>query len=135
MRPVRRVAELGSLGVIHTSMGEVRVIQPLSEDSRRRYFRFVRIFRLLSFALAIVIGFWTHWSGLAWIPIGILLVLAIFGFVAGKACDVLFRIQTLYCLYWLARDYARMSPADRELLLSQMDPDFREYFLNWIKKP
>ena len=111
------------------------VIEPLSEDSRRRHFRFVLTFRLLSFASAVVIGFWTHWSGLAWIPIGILLVLAIFGFVAGKACDLLFRIQSVYYLYRLAHEYARMSSADRELLLSEMDPGFREYFLNWIKKP
>ena len=116
-------------------MGEVRVMQPLSEDSRRRHFRFVLTFRLLSFASVVVIGFWTHWSGLAWIPILILLVLAIFGFVAGKACDLLFRIQTLYYQDRLAREYSRMSPANRELLLSQMDPDFREHFLNRIKKP
>jgi hypothetical protein len=116
-------------------MGEVSKMQPLSEDSQRRYFRFIYTFRVLSFGSAVVIGFATHWSGLAWIPIGVLLVLAIFGFVAGKVCDVLFRVATFYHLYWLARDFSRMSPANRELLLSRMDPDFREHFLNWIKKP
>jgi hypothetical protein len=115
-------------------MSEEGAKQPSSEDSQRRYFRFVRTFRLLCFTSAVVIGFGMHWSGLAWIPIGVLLFLAIFGFVAGKFCDLFFRVAAIYYRYLTARDFSRMSPANRELFLSQLDPDYREEFLNRIKK-
>ena len=100
---------------------------------RRRAALFVRSVRLLCLAAAIWIGCDYHWVGLAWIPIGVLLVLAIVGNFVGWICAFVIHLGVVFNMYRLAYEFSRMSPATRERALSRMDPDFREHFLNWIK--
>ena len=85
-------------------------------------------------AAAIWIGCDYHWVGLAWIPIGVLLILAIVGNLVPWICASFIRFGRLCLMYQLAYNFSRMSPMGRERMLSRMDPDFREYLLNWINR-
>jgi hypothetical protein len=117
-------------------MNEARIIKPLDQEqaaSKRRGLLCARVLRLLCLAVAVWIGFENHWSGLAWIPIGALLVIAISGFIAIRVCTFLLHLLLVYKMYRLAWEFSHLSTKDRERLLGRMDPDFREHFLNWIK--
>jgi hypothetical protein len=94
-----------------------------------------RVLQMLCFALAVWIGFDNHWSGLAWIPIGALLVVAISGFIAIRICTFLLHLLVVCNMYRLTWGFMQLPTAARERWLGQMDPEFREYFLKWIKKP
>ena len=117
-------------------MNEARIIQPIDQEQvagKRRCLLYVRIVRLLCFAAAVWIGFEKHWSGLAWIPIGALLVVAVSGFVAARIFRLVIHLLVICNTYRLAREFSHLSATDRERLLARMDPEFREHFLHWIK--
>lgn len=100
--------------------------------SLQLYFYSVRILCLVG---AIWIGFASHWSGLAWIPVGALLMVAIVAKVATGIGGIPIRLKLVYQMYRLAHELSLMSPTTRERSLSRMDPEFREYFLRWLNKP
>ena len=117
-------------------MNEARIIQPIDQEQiagKRRCLLYVRVVRLLCFAAAVWIGFENHWSGLAWIPIGALLVVAISGFVTVRVCTLVIHMLVIFETYRLAREFSHLSATDRERLLARMSPEFREHFLSWIK--
>jgi hypothetical protein len=124
------------LGHIHAPMNEAGIIQPIDQEQvtrKRRCLLYVRVVRLLCFAAAVWIGFEKHWSGLAWIPIGALFVVAVSGFVAARICRSVIHLLVICNIYRLAREFSHLSATDRERLLARMDPEFREHFLHWIK--
>jgi hypothetical protein len=95
---------------------------------------FVRSVRLLCLIAAIWIGYDNNWAGPAWIPIAVLLILAIAGNLVGYTCAFLVHLMLVFHMYRIAYELSRMSPATRERYLSQMNPDSREHFLSWVKK-
>lgn len=101
----------------------------------RQNMMFIRSLRLLCLVVAIWIGCANNWAGLAWIPIGILLILAYVGNLVGYICAFLIHLRVVYCMYRIAHDFSHMSPGIRERFLNKMDPDFREKFLKWLNKP
>lgn len=143
LRPVRRVAELGSLGHTHSPMNEAGTTQPLDQEQvarKRRALLYVRVLRMFCFASAVWIGFENHWSGLAWIPVGALLFVAIVARVSAWICRwvihlfvIFWRFRLSIEFYLLARKYRHLSPMNRGRLLAQMSPEFREHFLIWIR--
>jgi hypothetical protein len=119
-------------------MNEASNMQPPNQKQvarDRRIVLLVRSVRLLCLAVAIWIGYDNHWAGFAWIPVGVLLILAIVGNIASWICAFLIHLKVVYNMYQLSNELSRMSPATREQFLSGMDPDFREHFLKWLNKP
>ena len=113
-------------------------LQPIDQKrvvQFRQNMLFIGSLRLLCLVVAIGIGYDNNWAGLAWIPIGILLVLAIVGNLLGYICAFLIHLRVVYCMYRIAHDLSHMAPATRARFLSQMDPEFRENFLRWLNKP
>jgi hypothetical protein len=128
--------------VLMVCIGEVLryyLLPPIPDDRRfipdRRFALYFHTVRLLCLAAAIWIGFASPSSGLAWILVGALLVIAIVERVATGVCAIPVRIMLVYQMYRLAYHFSRLSPKDRERLLGGMDADFREQFLKWLNKP
>jgi hypothetical protein len=91
---------------------------------------------LLCFAAALCIGFENHWSGLAWIPVAVLLFVAVVARVSVWVWVGVIRLRWWFVIierYRLARKLSHFSARDRERLLARMSPEFREYFFKWIK--
>src|ERR1039458_2463767 len=101
-------------------MTEASSTQPPDQKQNARFRRcllVVRTIRLLCLAGAIWIGFDNHWAGLAWIPIGVLLILAIVESLVGWICAFFIHLAVVFNRYRLAYEFSRMSPATRELFL------------------
>ena len=115
-----------------------RLLNPRPEDRNiapgRGLVLYIRSVRLLCLALAIWIGFTNHWSGMAWIPVGALLMVAIVAKVATGVCAIPIRLRLVYQFYRIAYEYSRMSPATRERALSRMHPELRERFSKWLNE-
>ena len=117
-----------------------RICTNFVQDRDRRILPFVRSVRFFCLTVAIWIGYENHWVGLAWIPIGALLILAIVGNLAAWICAfqiylsvIFWRLRGVYEVHRTARVFRRSSAAVRGRMLAQVSPKLREHILNWMK--
>ena len=117
-------------------MNEARNAQPPDQEriTRHRWvLPFIRSVRLLCLAAAIWIGCDYHWAGLAWIPIGVLLTLAVVGNLVGWICAFLIHLHVIFQAYRIARDFRYLSATQRESMLTRMPPELRKLVLFWTR--
>ena len=108
--------------------------QPIVPDAKwRRALLFVWAIRLLCFFGAVWIGFESHWSGFAWIPIGVLFILAVVGDCVEWICAFFIHLRVIFQAYRIAHDLRYVSAAQRESMLGRMPPELRKLVLFWTR--